>query len=120
MPKILHKLGMRRLAQRYVDWFMRMSVTINADSADIWEARLNRAGFELERFWHYFSPASLVMLEWGHYFGGVCLLPKKLFGRWIISPSRWNLALTERLVRPFAATEPLPNGTYTFYIARKR
>jgi 8-oxo-dGTP pyrophosphatase MutT (NUDIX family) len=120
VPMILRKLGLRRLAQRYEDWFMRMSRTVHADTPEVWEERLNRAGFELERWWHYFSPASLVMLEWGHYFGAPSLLPKKMFDRWIISPSRWNLALTERLVRPFAATEPLPNGTYTFFIARKR
>jgi SAM-dependent methyltransferase len=120
VPKILRKLGLKSLAQRYEDWFMRMSRTVHADPPEVWEARLNRAGFDLERWWHYFSPASLVMLEWGHYFGGPSLLPKKLFGGWIISPSRWNLALTERLVRPFAATEPLPNGTYTFFVARKR
>lgn len=120
VPKILRKLGLHRLAVGYTDWFMRMSRTVHADPPEVWEERLDRAGFELERWWHYFSPASLVMLEWGHYFGAPCLLPKKLFGRWIIAPWRWNLALTEQLVRPFAATEPLPNGTYTFFIARKR
>jgi 8-oxo-dGTP pyrophosphatase MutT (NUDIX family) len=120
VPKILRKLGLRRLAQIYEDWFMRMSRTVHADTPEVWEVRLDKAGFDLERWWHYFSPAALVMLEWGHYFGGPTLLTKKLFGRWIVAPTRWNLALTERLVRPFARTEPLPNGTYTFFIARKR
>jgi hypothetical protein len=59
------------------------------------------------------------MMEWGHYFGAPCLLTKKLFGRWIIAPTRWNLWLTERLVRPYANNDPLPKGTYTFYVTRK-
>ena len=119
-PAFLRKLGLRRLAQAYTDWFMVMSRTIHADTPEVWRERLDRAGFALERYWHYFSPASLHMLEWGHYFGAPTLLPKKLFGRWIISPSRWNLWLTERIVRPYADTEPHPQGTYTFFIARKR
>ena len=119
VPKIFRKLGLGSLADRYISWFMRISRTVHADSPDVWKRRLNQAGFELEGWWNYFSPASLVMLEWGHYLGLPTLLSKKLFGRWIISRSRWNLALTECLVRPFATTEPIPNGTYSFYLARK-
>jgi len=120
VPAVLCKLGMGRLAEAYVNWFMRISRTEHADMPEVWQQRLERAGFTLERWWHYFPAASLRMLEWGHYFGAVTLLPKKLFGRWIIAPTRWNLWLTERLVRPFAGTEPHPDGTYTFYIARKK
>jgi len=120
IPKILRKIGMSRLANTYVDWFMRISRTVHADSPEVWERRLNQAGFELERYWHYFSPASLAFLEWGHYFGAPSWITKLLFDRWIIAPFRWNLALTERMLRRFAATEPIPTGTYSFFIARKR
>jgi hypothetical protein len=111
---------LKDLAQVYTDWFMKMSRTVHADSPEVWEARLERAGFTLERWWHYFSPASLHVLEWGHYFGAPTLLPKKLFDRWILAPTEWNLALTERYVRPYAETEPRFDGTYTFFIARKK
>jgi SAM-dependent methyltransferase/8-oxo-dGTP pyrophosphatase MutT (NUDIX family) len=120
IPAILRKVGLRRLGQAYEDWFGRMSRTYHADTPEVWEARLEKAGFRLERWWHYFSPAALHVLEWGHYFGGPTLLPKKLFGRWILAPTRWNLWLTERLVRPYAGDEPRPDGTYTFFVARKR
>lgn len=119
VPAILCKVGLKGLAQVYTDWFMKMSRTVHADSPEVWEARLERAGFTLERWWHYFSPASLHVLEWGHYFGAPTLLPKKIFDRWILSPTEWNLALTERYVRPYAETEPRDDGTYTFFIARK-
>ena len=83
-------------------------------------ARLLKAGFTLEKWWHYFSPAALRTLEWGHYFGAPALVSKKLTGRWIISPTRGNLALTDRLTRPHY-DEPLANetGAYTFFIARR-
>jgi mutator protein MutT len=117
VPNLLGGLGLNGLARRYRDWFMRMSRTQHADPPEAWQARLERAGFQLVRYWHYFSPAALRMLEWGHYLGAPTLLVRKLFGRWIIAPARWNLWLTERLVRPYAGTEPRPDGTYTFYVA---
>ncbi|MBT3712162.1 MAG: hypothetical protein HOG15_02285, partial [Anaerolineae bacterium] len=40
--------------------------------------------------------------------------------KWLISPTRWNLRFTERFVRKYASTEPVDDGTFTFYIARKR
>jgi hypothetical protein len=60
------------------------------------------------------------VLEWGHYLGAPTLLPHVLLGRWIISPTRWNLALTDRLVRPYAKAEPHHQGTFTFYVAKRR
>lgn len=120
LPAFLRKLGLKKLAKAYADWFMKMSRTINADMPDVWEARLEKAGFTLERWWHYFPKESLHMLEWGHYFGAPTLLAKKLLGRWLFAPTRWNLWLTERIVRPYTATEPHPQGTYTFFIARKK
>jgi hypothetical protein len=58
-------------------------------------------------------------LEWGHYLGVPTLLPHKLFNRWIISPTRWNLFFTERFLRKFVDNPEHPQGTFTFYIARK-
>ncbi len=118
-PALLRSLGLNGLSQKYGDWFMRMSRTEHADSVEVWQERLEQAGFTLERYWHYFSPRSLHVLEWGHFLGAPSLLPMKLFNRWIISPTRWNLWLTEKLLRPYARTEPQPDGTYTFFIARK-
>ena len=43
-----------------------------------------------------------------------------LTGRWIIARTRWNLELTGRYVKRYASPEPVENGTFTFYIARKR
>ena len=108
------------LGKGYTEWFRVVSRTQHADDPDIWNARLERAGFELVRWWHYFSPASLRVLEWGHYFGVPSLLARSLTGKWIIARTHWNLWLTRKYLDRFASTQPAENGTYTFYIARKK
>ncbi len=68
---------------------------------------------------YYFSARSLHALDVGHYLGAPSLVTKKIFGRWILSPSEWNLALTERWLRPLYE-EPLPPvGAYLFVVAQK-
>jgi len=119
IPSWLHAVGLGSLGEAYREWFRRMSRTVHAEPLSVWQNWLEQAGFHLEKWWHYFSPAALRMLEWGHYFGAPTLLPQFLTGRWILAPTRWNLALTERLVQPYASTLEDANGTYTFYVARK-
>jgi SAM-dependent methyltransferase len=104
----------------YTEWFRRISRVHHADPPEIWKRRLEQAGFSLVRWWHYFSPSAMRVLEWGHYFGLPSLVARALTGRWIIAPAKWNLWLTERFVRRYASPAPVDNGTFTFYIARKR
>lgn len=115
----LNRMGMKRLAQGYTGWFERISRVAHCDEPETWKARLERAGFTLERWWHYFSPASMRVMELGHYFGLPSWVAKKLTGRWILAPTRWNLAITERFARKYARAEEDPHGAFTFYVARK-
>ncbi|MGB2897050.1 MAG: class I SAM-dependent methyltransferase [Anaerolineales bacterium] len=119
-PQNLAKAGLSALGKSYSSWFMRMSRTINLEYEEDWEQRLSAAGFTIERTFRYFPPSSLHVLEWGHYFGGPCLLPHKLFGKWILAPYRWNLGLTDWLVRRYYDTSPTKEGTYSFYLVRRR
>jgi hypothetical protein len=116
----LDKIGLRGLGDRYRAFFNRISRHHHCDDPETWEARLQKAGFQLEKWRHYFSPGALRTLEWGHYFGLPSLISKKLTGRWILVPQRWNLALTLRLTEPYY-NEPLARetGAYSFYIARR-
>ena len=116
----LDRVGLRGLGDAYRAFFNRISRHEHCDSPEVWEQRLARAGFRIERYWHYFSPQALAVLEWGHYFGLPSLVTRKLFGRWILAPRRWNLDLTRRLVQPYY-DEPVeqPKGSYSFYITRR-
>jgi SAM-dependent methyltransferase len=119
--RYLSELSISRvLGKGYTEWFRRISRVQHANGPQVWEARLERAGFQLEMWWHYFSPSAMRVLEWGHYFGLPSLVARKLTGKWVIVPSRWNLWLTERFVRKFASAEPVKDGTFTFFIARKK
>lgn len=75
------------LADRYTEWFWAISCTAHANKPDEWLAHLEKAGFRLERWWHYFSPDAMRVLEWGHLFGVPSLIFKKLFGGRIVSPT---------------------------------
>ncbi|MEJ5241617.1 MAG: class I SAM-dependent methyltransferase [Anaerolineales bacterium] len=119
-PRYLSELALGRLfGNPYREWFRRISRVHHADEPPIWQERLERSGLELVRWWHYFPPASMRALEWGHYLGLPSLVARWLSGRWILSPSRWNLAFTHRLIRRYAQAQPVEDGTFTFYIARR-
>lgn len=119
--RYLSELSLARLLGKgYTEWFRRISRVSHADGPQVWERRLERNGFRLERWWHYFSPSAMRVLEWGHYLGLPSLVAKKLTGKWILCPAKWNLALTEKYVRRYSSTEPVEDGTFTFYTARKK
>lgn len=116
----LSKMGLKNMARLYEGWFIGISRHYNMLDPEGWQERLDQAGFELDDWWHYFSPRALAVLEWGHYFGLPSLLVRKLTGRWILAPARWNLALTDRLLQPYASNDKVDVGTYSFYVARKK
>jgi len=118
IPGFLGRIGLQGAGRAYTDWFQRMSRVEHAVWPDVWEAWLERAGFRLEKWWHYFSPQAMRTMEWGHYFGAPTLLPHAISKHWIIAPWRWNLFLTERLVRQHVIAQPDPQGTFTFYVAK--
>ncbi len=119
IPKWLQRFGLSSLGVAYTNWFRRMSRVYHAVDIAKWQIWLEKAGFRLEKSWRYFSPPAMRVLEWGHYFGAPTLLPRVLSGRWIIVPERWNLGLTEMLVRPYVQATPHPQGTFTFFVVRK-
>lgn len=120
VAQFLDRLGLKGLAAAYRRFFNRISRHYHCDAPDVWQERLERAGFRVVRWWHYFSPAALHTLEWGHYLGLPALLSKRLFGRWILARHSWNLALTRAMIERHYTEDPRhPEGAYTFYIAQR-
>ena len=119
VARALDALRLRGLAEAYRRLFDRIARHRYYNTPVEWAERLSRAGLRVERWWGYFSPAALAALEWGHPLGLPCVLAKKLTGRWLLVPTRWNLALTAALLRRYYE-EPLPKeGAYLFFICRK-
>ena len=120
IPRFLRKISLNRLAVAYEDWFMRISRTKTLFDEEKWQTLLERVGFKVVRSQKYFSPGALRTLEWGHYFGIPCFLPRWFTGNWILVPARWNLWLTDRLVRSYYDEPYREDGTYTFYVAQRQ
>ncbi len=119
--QIFDRIGLKILGGVYRSFFNRISRHHHCDSPQIWVPRLENAGFQVEQWWHYFSPAALKTLEWGHYLGLPALITKKLTGRWILCPTTWNLSITRQLVqKSYNENIEQEKGVYTFYIARRK
>jgi SAM-dependent methyltransferase len=117
--RFFRRLRLEGFARGYERYFNRISRHHHCDGADVWRGRLSQAGLRLDSSFYYFSEQALRALDLGHYLGAPSLVAKKLLGRWILSPSRWNLALTERCLRPLY-DEALPElGAYLFVVAEK-
>jgi len=119
LPRFLRRIGLRGPARRYEDWFMWMSRTKNLLYEQGWKEKLATAGFVIDRTLRYFSPSALHALEWGHYFGAPCFVPRLTTGKWIFVPRKWNMALTDRVVRKYFVEDSPDDGTYSFYLARR-
>jgi SAM-dependent methyltransferase len=118
-PQLFRTLRLEGLALAYERYFNRISRHRHCDGPEVWRARLVGAGLELVDAFTYFSARANHALDLGHYLGAPSLVTKKLFGRWILVPRRWNLALTERWLRPLYE-EPRPEvGAYLFFVASK-
>ncbi|MDW8068063.1 MAG: class I SAM-dependent methyltransferase [Anaerolineae bacterium] len=117
--RTLDRLGFRPLGNLYRRFFHRISRHYHYNGVDGWRARLEQAGLHLLNARPYLSPRALAAMEWGHYFGLPSWVAKQVTGRWVIWPSRWNLWLTERIVRPFYEEPPPHIGACLFLVASR-
>jgi SAM-dependent methyltransferase len=115
----LKRVHLKKLGSAYENFFNRISRHQHCDDPQTWTRRLTRSGLTVDRWWYYFSKSALRTLEWGHYFGVPSALIHAATRRWILSPTHWNLWLTNKVVRRYY-TEPLPEkGAYVFFVAHK-
>ncbi len=117
--KILNKLGMQRLAGSYSRFFNKISRHVNLDTPETWQERLEQAGFSKVEYFNYFPAWALHMLERGHLFGILTLFYKKIFGKWILFPSKNNPFIPFKKVCHLLENPYCEDGTETFFIATK-
>ena len=116
---VLDGLGLKNMGQAYSRFFNRISLHYHTDSPEVWKARLEGAGLNLLETWNYFPPGALHILEWGHPLGLPALFFKKLVGRWVLVPKRWNLAIPWKMTRKYMEQLKSADGVCSFYIAQK-
>lgn len=119
--RFLDRIGLKGLGNAYRRFFNRISRHYHSDPPEVWLPRLEQAGFEVVRWWHYYPPEALAVTEWGHYFGLPALLSRKITGKWILFPNRRWLAPLEHRLQPHYQRDPrCEDGVCTFYITRRR
>jgi len=118
--QFFNRLGLRKLGVSYARVFNRVARHAHTDSPELWRQRLNQAGFDLVETWDYFPPKALHILEWGHPFGLPAWINKQLFGRWILIPKRWNIAIQWKMIRKYLDNPKSEEGVCSFFIARRR
>ena len=118
--KTLDRVGLESIGNAYRNFFNRISRHHHCDPPGIWNDRLELAGFKIDRWWHYFPPKTLKVMEWGHYFGLPSLLVRWITGRWILVPTRANLAITYKMLHSQYVSDPVcEDGVYTFYVTQR-
>ena len=119
ISRFFEKLRLTALAKLYRTFFTYIARHRHLDSPEVWKKRLEASGFVVEKWWDYFPPNALAVLEWGHYLGLPSLLIRKLTGQWILVPTYWNLMPLYRWLQPYAKAVACDDGVCTFYIARR-
>ncbi len=114
-----HKLGLAGAARWYSNLFQRISRHQHCDSFPVWQERLARCGFEVEKHWDYFPASDLHRMEVGHAFGLPALVSKKLTGRWVLLRSRANLWIPWLIAKRVFFNPVSEEGVYSFYITRR-
>jgi SAM-dependent methyltransferase len=118
--RFLNWLGLKNWAESYQHFFNKLSRHYHTDPVSKWEERLEFAGFKIIKSWNYFPKTSLKILEWGHLFGIPSWFSKKIFGKWILVPSQWNLwVVSVWLKKHYLLDQESPEGAYTFFISKK-
>jgi len=117
---ILEKFGLTSPANYYRRIFNRISRHAHTDSPEIWADRFVNAGLEVEVRREYFSVSALRALEVGHAYGLPSALLHFMTGQWIIAPWQSNLRLTDTWLRKYYDEELPSEGTYVFFIVRKK
>jgi SAM-dependent methyltransferase len=120
--QFLDRLHLHAQGDAYRGFFNRIARHHHCDTPEIWLERLGKAGFTLERYWHYYPPKAMQISEWGHLWGTPALITRKLTGKWVLFPSQKNpfLRFLDRRLRKIYDQDPIcEDGVCTFYITRR-
>ncbi|MGC8917228.1 MAG: class I SAM-dependent methyltransferase [Thermoanaerobaculum sp.] len=118
VARLLDGLHGHALAQAYRRAFNAVSRHVHVDPPEVWEDRLQGAGFRVFERTSYIPPAALAFVEWGHVAGFPLYLNKKVFGRFRLFRWAWKEKLLARVLAGLAAREAV-EGSYFFFAAKK-
>jgi SAM-dependent methyltransferase len=113
------RLGLSRLRRAYVEWFNRKARHYHFDSPERWTARLQRAGFRIERWRYYASPEASSVTHQSHYWSLPHLVSRKLTGRWVPFPRWTDRPFWVRRFLKYVEEEEPPLGSCIAFVCRR-
>jgi SAM-dependent methyltransferase len=116
---VLKQLGLRQWARAYGTWFNSRSRHFHTDSPRIWQQRLNRHGFQVERYQYYLSPSAHKAFDFAHYLSIPRFISRKLTGKWVLFTNPVVNRLFAMWLRPYYENDTLAKGPFVFFITRK-
>lgn len=116
---VFNRLAAKGLAKQYSKFFNCIARHQNLNTPEVWSERLYEAGFDQVEHFNYFPRWALHKLERGHLWCLPNLLWKKLFGKWILFPSRHNPFIPYTMVERLLADPICEDGTCTCFIATR-
>lgn len=117
---LFNRLGLHGLAKRYGDHFNRIAHHYRTDSQAVWTERLERHGFRVVQCVTYFSREASHVFDLAHYYSSPTILYKKLVGRWVVAPWRWNFLLVEPILRRYYNEPPCDDGASLFIVCENK
>ena len=122
-PRALSSVGLPALGAAYGTWFNKISRHYHTYDREGWTAKLRDAGLDVVRWSSYLLPDAMGVFDLSHYYGVPTLVTKRLTGRWIAWPGKWQYLPWERAIERQLATwceqVGVDNGAYLFFVARK-
>lgn len=119
--RFFDRIKLPGLAELYRRFFNRISRHYHSDPPEVWRARLERHGFEIIRWWHYFPPHAMQVVEWGHYFGLPYLINRKLSGKWVPGWANGLIRQLHSWLKCYYNEPPVcEDGVCSFYITRRK
>ncbi len=118
LKSFLSSIGLGSLGKMYLDGLNRIFKHFHVDDAATWKARMKKAGFRVEvckyiipipafrAFEAWFPPAFISKVN------------RVLFGKWVLLPRGWVVALAPRLLKNVLRAEGEPGACY-YIRARK-
>ena len=117
---IFKQLRLEGASLAYRRFFNKISRHAHTDGQPVWKARLDKAGFTVEKCWDYFTPQALHVLEAGHFWGLPSLVARKMTGHLILNKSKANIGLPWAITSQHVVQPISDEGAYSFYITRRK
>ena len=116
---LCRRAGLAGLAKAYENFFNRLSHHFHTDSPRVWQERLCRCGFAIEKCETYFSPRAHRIFDLMHYLSLPCLLAHCLTGRWVCFPHSLLNRFWYNRLKPYTEEKAPPIGAYLLIHAIK-